>query len=156
METAVSPLILTILYWLHMLATVVWIGGLAAVSLLLLPAMQRTLGNAKYAEAYSALLTQIQARLQQMGWFCLLVLIGTGMFQMSANRSYKGFLTITNPWSVAILIKHLVIGLMILVSGYVTWGLLPRLQRQALLRVAGRPTMPRLRRSSVRKPGCCA
>jgi uncharacterized membrane protein len=134
METAVSPLVLTIVYWLHMLATVVWVGGLAAVSIFVLPAARRTLD----AAAYSALITQLGSRLQQVGWFSLVVLVGTGMFQMSANPSYKGFLAISNNWAVAIFAKHVVIGLMVLVSAYVTWGLMPRLQRTALLRVAGR------------------
>ncbi len=135
METVASPLVLTIVYWLHMLATVVWIGGLAGVSIFVLPAARRTLD----AKAYGALLTHMGSRLQQVGWFSLGVLVGTGMFQMSASPFYKGFLAITNNWAIAILTKHLVVGLMVLVSGYVTWGLLPRLQRMALLLAAGRP-----------------
>lgn len=133
-ETAAPPLVLTIAYWLHMLATVVWIGGLAAVSLIVLPAARKTLDS----PAFSALLSRLQASLQRIGWFSLAVLIVTGMFQMSSNPFYHGFLAISNDWAVAILTKHLVIGLMILTSAYATWGLLPALQRTALLRAAGR------------------
>lgn len=131
---AVPTLVLTITYWLHMLATVVWIGGLAALSLIVLPAARKTLDP----KAFSALLTQLQDRIQRVGWFSLALLVVTGLFQMSSNANYKGFLTISNQWASAILIKHLVIGVMILVSGYVTWGLFPSLQRMALLRAAGR------------------
>lgn len=129
---------LALLYWLHMLATIVWIGGLAAVTLLVVPAARKALDS----NAYQALLGQIQKRLQQMGWFSLAVLIVTGMFQMSASPFYGGFLAITNSWSVAILGKHLVIGAMILVSAYLTWGVLPAMQRTALLRAAGRAVEP--------------
>lgn len=132
--SAVSPLVLTITYWLHMLATVVWIGGLAAISLIVLPAARKTLEP----PAFSALLGQLQASIQRIGWFCLAVLALTGLFQMSANPNYQGFLTISNNWAVAILTKHLVIGLMILLSGYITWGLFPSLQRLALMRATGR------------------
>lgn len=132
--SAVSPLVLTLIYWLHMLATVVWIGGLAALSLIVLPAARKTLEP----KAYSALLAQLQQRIQQIGWFSLALLVLTGMFQMSANANYQGFLAISNTWAEAILAKHIVIGVMILVSGYVTWGLFPTLQRTALLRAAGR------------------
>ncbi len=132
--TAAPPLVLTIVYWLHMLATVVWIGGLAAITLMVLPAAQRSLD----AKGYSALLSNLVDRVQQLGWFCLAVLIVTGMFQMSSNPNYTGFLAITNNWAVAILTKHLVIGLMIVVSGYITWGLLPQMKRAALMRAAGR------------------
>ena len=132
--TAAPPLALAFIYWLHMLATVVWIGGLAALSLMVLPAARKTLDQ----PAFSALLGQLQVRLQRIGWFSLALLVVTGMFQMSSSPSYEGFLSISNNWAAAILIKHLVIGLMILASGYVTWGLLPTLQRTALLRAAGR------------------
>jgi uncharacterized membrane protein len=132
--TVTPPLVLIITYWLHMLATVVWIGGLSALSLIVLPAARKSLEPF----AYGALLTQLQSRLQQVGWFCLILLSATGLFQMSANTHYTGFLAISNSWAVAILTKHLVVGLMILVSGYVTWGLLPSLRRTALLRAAGR------------------
>ncbi len=133
-EPAASPYILAIAYWLHMLATVVWIGGLAAVSLIVLPAARKALDQVPF----SALLTRLQASLQRIGWFCLAVLIVTGLFQMSASPFYRGFLAITNTWAAAILTKHLAVGLMILTSAYATWGLLPALQRTALLRAAGR------------------
>jgi uncharacterized membrane protein len=134
-DLAVPPLVLAIVYWLHMLATILWIGGLAAISLLVLPAASKVLEPS----ALAVLLDRLQVRLQQVGWFSLAVLIATGMFQMSASPFYKGFLAIDNPWAEAILAKHLVIGVMILASVYVTWGLLPALQRTVLLRAAGRP-----------------
>lgn len=129
-----SPLVLAVAYWLHMLATVVWIGGLAALALLVLPAARRSLD----AAAYGALLARLQSRLQNLGWFSLAILAVTGMFQMSANPSYGGFLDISNNWALAIFAKHIVILFMIAASAYVTWGILPAMQRLALLRSAGR------------------
>lgn len=129
----VPLLALTIAYWLHMVATVIWIGGLAGLSLIVLPAARKAIEP----EAYSEFLARVQARIQPVGWFSLAVLGVTGMFQMSANPSYEGFLAITNQWSAAILFKHAGIGLMILTSALMTWGVLPRLQRAALLRATG-------------------
>ena len=128
------PIVLAIAYWLHMLATVVWIGGLAALAVIFLPAARRLLAPADY----SNLLAKIQRRLQMVGWFSLAVLVVTGLFQMSSHPAYQGFLTIDSMWAVAILIKHLVIGLMVLISAYLTWGILPAMQRMALIRASGR------------------
>jgi uncharacterized membrane protein len=125
---------LSVTYWLHMLATVVWIGSLAALSLLVLPAAQKVLD----AGAFAKLLDAIQRRLDPTAWICLLVLAGTGLFQMSASPSYQGFLSIRNTWAAAILIKHLVFLVMIAISAYLTWGLLPRLKRAALLQARGK------------------
>jgi uncharacterized membrane protein len=132
---AVSPLALTIAYWLHMLATVIWIGGLASLSLIVIPAARKSMER----EVYSTFLARVQTRLQPLSWFCLAILAVTGMFQMSANPFYQGFLAISNSWAAAILVKHLVIGLLVLTSAYMTWGILPRLQRAALLNSTGQP-----------------
>ena len=124
---------LSIAYWLHMLATVLWIGSLSALALVVLPAAGRTLDP----PAYARLLEQLQRRLDPLGWFCLLVLAGTGLFQMSASPNYAGFLAIQTTWAVAILVKHLVFFVMIGVSAWSTWGVLPALRREAM-RAAGR------------------
>jgi uncharacterized membrane protein len=124
---------LTIAFWLHMLATVVWIGGLAALSILVLPAARKALD----ASAYAALIESIQRRLDPLGWLCLLLLVATGLVQMSANPNYHGFLAISNQWAVAILIKHFVFAGMTAISAYLTWGLLPALRRAALLQARG-------------------
>jgi uncharacterized membrane protein len=127
-----SALALAIAYWLHMLATVTWIGGLVALALIVIPAAQRTLD----ARAYAQFIGRVQGRLQQVGWMSLLILGATGMFQMSANPNYGGFLAIENRWAAAILAKHIAILMMVVVSAYVTWGLLPQLNRMATLRAA--------------------
>jgi uncharacterized membrane protein len=131
---------LSLAYWLHMLATVVWIGGLAATALLVLPAARRSLDG----QAYSKFLADLQRRMDPLAWTSLVFLVGTGLFQMSANPNYLGLLAIDNRWSVAILLKHLVFLAMTGVSVYLTWGLLPRIQRLALLAA---------RRSETPEPG---
>jgi uncharacterized membrane protein len=119
---------LSIIYWLHMLATVIWIGALAALSIVLLPAARSFLEPG----AYSRLLEGIQRRLDPLSWLCLTVLTGTGLFQMSANPNYEGMLAINNRWAAAILIKHLVFLGLTASSAVLTWGILPRLRRAAL------------------------
>ncbi len=136
--SATSNLGLTFVYWLHILATVVWIGGLTALSIFVLPAARRTMPE----KEYSAFLTAMASRLQQVGWLCLLVLIFTGMFQMVSHPNYQGFLVIDTSWAMAILLKHLTVAAMLILSVYVTWGLLPSLQRIAFKKALGRSTDP--------------
>ena len=119
---------LTLAYGLHMMATVAWIGGLAALALFVQPAARKALDVATYA----SLLDDLQRRLDPVGWFSLAVLAGTGMLQMSANPNYQGFLAIEGRWATAILFKHLLFLSMAGISAYLTWGLLPKLRRLAL------------------------
>ncbi|MBC8507460.1 MAG: CopD family protein [Anaerolineales bacterium] len=118
---------LTSAYWLHMLATVIWIGGLAILTLLVIPAARKILDEITYA----TFLENVQRRLDPLAWFSVVVLLGSGMLQMSANPNYDGFLAVNNPWGWAILVKHIVFGLMVLSSGYVTWGIMPSMRRAA-------------------------
>ena len=139
---------LTLIYWTHMIATVVWIGGLTLLLLFVLPLAQKTLSSTDQL----SLLTQLQARFDPISWLCLVLLVGTGMFQMSANPNYDGFLSITNRWSLAILIKHGVFFGMIAVNAMITWSVLPNLRRAALKRQKGleAPEEQRLQLQEVR------
>jgi uncharacterized membrane protein len=122
-------LALSFAYWVHMLATILWIGGLAALVLIVLPAARQALESGPYA----AFLERLQRRLDPLAWFSLVLLIATGMFQMSASPQYEGFLSVTSAWAAAILLKHLFFFAMIGVSAYMTWGVLPALRRMALI-----------------------
>lgn len=124
---------LSLAYWLHMLATVAWLGGLVALVVLVLPLARRILD----ADNYVVFLEQVQRRLDPLGWLSLAVLLATGLFQLSANPSYEGFLSISNRWAVAILIKHILFFGMIAVSAYLTWGVLPSLRRVGMKRAKG-------------------
>lgn len=132
--SAIPQWVLGLFYWAHMAATVVWVGGLVTLSILVLPVAHNTLADGDYLKLFS----RLQQKLQWLGWLCLGTLIVTGLFQMSAHPSYQGFLTIGNRWATAILVKHLLVGVMVLLSGYVTWGLNPALQRLLLLQSTGK------------------
>lgn len=125
---------LSIAYWLHMLATVAWLGGLSAMAILVIPAIKRSLSP----EVSSRFLNQLQNRLNWLGWISLMVLTATGMFQMSSHPRYQGFLVIDNDWAAAIFIKHIIISLMVFVSAYLTWGVLPALNRYEMIRASGK------------------
>jgi len=126
-------LALSLAYWLHMLATVTWIGGLAALGILILPVAHLSLEPGAYAD----FIYRVQRRLDPVGWASLLVLVGSGLFQMSASPHYTGFLSVESRWAGAILAKHLVFLAMSGVSAYLTWGLLPRLGRVVLRQSRG-------------------
>ena len=119
---------LAIAYWLHMISTVLWIGGLAAMTIMLTPTSRDLLGGPDNAR----LQFKVLKRLDSLVWFGLLVLVGTGMLQMSSHPNYQGFLEIGSRWSAAILLKHLVFLVMVLVSAYLTWVLIPKLGRTIL------------------------
>ena len=117
-----------------MIATVSWVGGQAILSLVVFPASRKTLSP----DDHHKLISAISRRMNSIGWISLAVLIGTGMIQLGANPNYTGFLGIDSTWAVAILLKHIAFGGIMLLSSYQTWGLTPAIERLALLQVKGK------------------
>src|SRR5512141_653984 len=116
-------------FWLHLLATVTWIGSLVSINVLVMPISGRTLKPVDEL----ALLDGIQKRLEPIAWFSVSLLIVTGLFQMSVNPHYNGFLSTSGQWSLAILSKHILVASLIVVSAVHTWDVLPAIRR-ALMR----------------------
>ena len=111
-----------------MAATIVWIGGLFYQAVVVGPALDYLGGNS------GQFMRAVGRRFQPLAWLSLFVLVGTGLVQMSASSSYVGLLSLANPWSQAIFVKHLLIGAMVLVAAYQTWVVNPRVVRMALLK----------------------
>jgi uncharacterized membrane protein len=116
---------LALTYWLHLLATVTWVGSLAGVSFLVLPAMKRSLD----AETQLIFIEALQKRLEPIAWFSMSLLLATGLFQMSVNPHYDSFLSTSTQWSLAILTKHVLGIIMVVVSAIQTWEVIPSIRR---------------------------
>ncbi len=125
MITAPPAWALALTFWLHLLATVTWIGSLASISFLVLPAMRRSLEP----EIQLVFIEAMQKRLEPIAWFSMSLLVLTGLFQMSVNPHYDGFLSVSTQWSLAILSKHLLGIIMVVVSAIQTWEVIPAIRR---------------------------
>ncbi|MEN9562007.1 MAG: hypothetical protein RIR73_251, partial [Chloroflexota bacterium] len=69
---------------------------------------------------------------EPLAWFCMGILLVTGLFQLSTSPHYDGFLNISTQWSLAILVKHGFAVIMVVVSAIQTWEVLPAIQRTLL------------------------
>jgi uncharacterized membrane protein len=124
----VQDWILSASYTLHMLATVLWIGGLVFQAVFMLPFLTRK----SLDENARSGLTLIQTRFQPLAWLSLAILLGTGLTQMTVHPQYEGLLAVENRWSLAILAKHLSILPMVGINAFQSFVLHPRLQREML------------------------
>jgi uncharacterized membrane protein len=125
-----SPSILAISYFFHLLATIVWIGGLVLLVVLVLPEARRVLGT---DTAFYALLTRLRRRFMPMTNLSLAVLVVTGLVQMSGDPHYDGVLQFTNEWSRVILFKHVAVAGMFVCGLALQYGVAPALERSTLL-----------------------
>jgi uncharacterized membrane protein len=118
--------ILAISYWIHLLATVVWLGGMALIALVAWPALRAgSLGQNQWL--------QLQRRFAPWANASLVLLLITGFVQMTNDENYTGFLNVDSLWAWAVLVKHIAVLAMMLIAGYAQLRLYPAMDRALLL-----------------------
>ena len=118
--------ILALSYWIHLLSTVIWLGGLALMGLVAWPALRKgTLEANQWLN--------LQRRFSPWVNGSLVLLLVTGFVQMTNDPNYNGFLQVDSVWAWAILIKHIAVVAMILIAALAQVRIYPAMDRAALL-----------------------
>jgi len=130
-----SQSVLVISLFFHILATVVWIGGILIITLLVIPEVNRILAD---QPALYKTLQRLRKRFYPISNLALVVLIVTGLSQMTADPEYDGLLQFDNTWSQVLLVKHMLIIIMALVGVVLQFSIAPALERTTLLLERGK------------------
>ncbi len=125
--------ILAFSYWIHLLATVVWLGGIAVMAFIAWPALRQ---GTLEANQWLAL----QQRLLPFVNLSLIILLITGFVQMTNDPNYAGFLVFDSVWAWAMLLKHIAYIGMVALTIYLQFVLYPSAKRTAVL-LENRPEM---------------
>ena len=125
-----SEAALALSLFLHIGATVIWIGGILLVAFMVAPELNRALRD---QPALYQLLRRLRKRFTPLGNLALAVLIVTGLLQMSTDPNYDGLLSFNNRWSQVLLIKHLLLLVMAAAGFVLQVALAPALERTSLL-----------------------
>ncbi|MFQ6134366.1 MAG: CopD family protein, partial [Nitrososphaerales archaeon] len=118
---------LAIINWLHLLATVVWIGGMAVNILVLMPSVREGLEPS----AAGRFMPLVMKRFRILVYASIIVLVATGVSMMLFSRSYLGPLQLDNAWSQVLLVKHIFVAVLILIAVYAFEVLAPKVTRIA-------------------------
>ena len=127
----------------HLLAAIVWLGTLFSWGMLCAPALKRL-------EGYAPVERWLRRRLILLQNVCFGVLLLTGVYLMTQDMHYAGWLSFNNRWSQLLLLKHISIGFMILLVVLLS-GVVEPLRRQSALSVDV-VALERLRRWERRIP----
>ena len=103
-----SQTLFSLFTWLHAMATVVFIGHYFLLATLYLPAF----GNQK-PEIAGPILSDVSKRSRLWMYASLLVFMVTGIYLMIVDPNYLGVGNFGNMWSIAMLLKHILIVAMI-------------------------------------------
>ena len=149
-DSAVSQEVLALCLFVHILATVVWIGGILLLTCLVTPQFSGMLeGNV----ALRQVMLRLRSRFASISNLSLAALIVTGLLQMTADPHYDGLLRFENAWSRALLLKHALIIVMAALGLILQLGIAPALERASMQLAAGggeAETWRRLRRREGR------
>jgi uncharacterized membrane protein len=113
--------------WVHLSATVLWIGAMATNLLIIMPSAGSTLTPPLMGQ----LLGAIMKKFRVAAYCCAGALLLSGVLMSTQNSGYTGFLKLENLWSVLLLIKHIVVICLIILAVYSFEVFAPRVGRAA-------------------------
>ncbi len=106
-------LILIASYWLHLVATVIWIGGITFILFIAIPSSKQVLG----AEA-GKLMGEISKRFTPLANYSIIFLIVTGLALTVFNKQFSGIGIFENNSTSSLILKHIVVLGMVAVHFY--------------------------------------
>ena len=118
--------ILVLSYWVHLLATIIWVGGIALMALVALPALKR-------GQLESNQWLQLQKQFSAWANGSFLLLLISGFIQMTADVNYTGLFVLDSTWAWAMLAKHIAFAVMVLLMAYMQFSLYPAMERVKVL-----------------------
>ena len=121
-----SLLIPSLSHFLHLLATVVWIGGIVMILFVILPGAKTALES---PSIQGKLMKDVVKRFTPMANISILVLIITGIVITYYEKNFTSILDFNNTWNVILFIKHLLVALMIVTHFYRGLILNPKIGR---------------------------
>ncbi|HPX93782.1 MAG TPA: hypothetical protein PK646_05930 [Bacillota bacterium] len=99
--------------FLHELFTVLWVGGLAFMSLTLVPSLSKVLGD---GEKNKEMMKMVTRRHRIWIYLSMVGLIVTGLLLGRSSPSFTGFLHFDNLYSALTAVKHLLIVVMVVIA----------------------------------------
>jgi len=98
-----SQILISISYWLHALATVIFIGHFILLAVVYLPALSNN----------GVALSAISKRSRSWMYASLIIFMVTGIYLTFVDPNYLGIGNFSNFWAVMMLVKHILILVMI-------------------------------------------
>lgn len=117
----------TLIDWLHIMATIVWIGGMFTNMVIMRPVMMKTLAPPDAAKFMGALMKRFRIVV-----YASIVLLGvTGIPLKIINENYVSIINFENNWEIVSFIKHVCYGILVILAVYSFDFLSPRAAKLA-------------------------
>ena len=118
--------ILALSHFIHVIGTVVWIGGILMTLLVILPGSKSAFESPPIV---GKLMKEVAKRFTPLANASILMLIATGIIIFYSDKNYTSFLDLKNPWNVVIAFKHFFVATMIIIHFYRGLVLNPKIEK---------------------------
>lgn len=125
MEGNMRELILITSYWIHIVATVIWLGGITFILFVAIPSAKQVLGGDA-----GKLMGEITKRFTPLANYSIVLMVITGAVLMSLNKGFSAP-NIVNYWTMTLILKLLLVIVMIAIHFYRGLVLAPKITRTA-------------------------
>jgi uncharacterized membrane protein len=115
-------LIFTACYWIHLIATVIWIGGITFILFIAIPASKQVL-----REESSKLMGEISKRFTPLVNYSIILLVITGIAMTGLNKQFSGIENFINNWTSVLILKHFLVMGMVAIHIYRGLVLTPKI-----------------------------
>lgn len=122
-----NPTLQIILDFLHLMATIAWIGGMFFNFLVVLPTATKALDP----QTMGKFMGMLFKRVRVVVYTSLIILFITGIPMKIADEFYVGVISFTNSWEVLGFVKHVFVGLLALMAIYSFEVVLPKVSKLA-------------------------
>lgn len=109
-------------YWLHLVAAVVWIGGIFFILFIALPSAKQVLGIES-----GKLMGEISKRFTPLANYSILILALTGIALTWFDKRFSGIGIPKNNWTLVLILKHIIVLGMVIIHFYRGLVLNPRI-----------------------------
>ncbi len=115
--------IIAVVAWIHLVAIVAWLGLIISSALVFLPVVEKLDIAAK-----RVLLPPFHKKTVALSIIAVIILAATGIILTVTNESDAGPTHLfANPWSTLIVLKHILVGTMVVLQAWSLFILQPRL-----------------------------
>ena len=120
--------ILVLSHFIHVMGTVVWIGGILMTLLVILPGSKTALESQPMV---GKLMKEVTKRFTPLANISILLLIATGIIIFYYDKNHTSLLDLENRWHVMIALIHFVVATMIIIHFYRGLILNPKIEKSS-------------------------
>jgi uncharacterized membrane protein len=124
MEDKMKETILVLSHWFHLLATVIWVGGIASILFVVLPSAKKVLGGQA-----ASLMKEVSGKFTPIANLSIALLIATGLALISTDNQPAVSGESGNAWTLPFGLKLILASVMILIHFYRNIVLAPKIAR---------------------------